>query len=109
MRKRDHFVGLWLDDKAYSHLSSQCAVTGLSASAFVRQFIGGVQIRPRPPDEYAKLLREMSAICVVITAVSISLLHAVTARLKIEQVFKFYWTVVSGLALVSLVMAWYGL
>lgn len=48
-------------------------------------------------------------ICVVITAVSISLLHAVTARLKIEQVFKFYWTVVSGLALASLVMAWYGL
>lgn len=48
-------------------------------------------------------------ICVIITAVSISLLHAVTARLKIEQVFKFYWTVVSGLALASLVMAWYGL
>ena len=62
MRKRDHFVGLWLDDKEYAHLSSQCAVTGLSASAFVRQLIGGVQLRPRLPDEYAKLLRELSGI-----------------------------------------------
>ena len=49
------------------------------------------------------------ALCVVITAIFISFVHAVTARLKIEQIFKYYWTVVSGLALVSLVLAWYGL
>ena len=49
------------------------------------------------------------AICVVLTAVTISLVHAVTARLKIEQLFKYYWTVVSALALISLVLAWYGL
>ncbi len=49
------------------------------------------------------------ALCVAVTAVSISFVHAVTARLKIEQIFKFYWTVVSALALVSLVLAWYGL
>lgn len=48
-------------------------------------------------------------LCAVVTIVSISLVHAVTARLKIEQVFKFYWTVVSGFALLSLVLAWYGL
>ena len=35
--------------------------------------------------------------------------NAITARLKIEQIFKFYWTLVSGLALISLVLAWYGL
>ena len=49
------------------------------------------------------------ALCVVVTALFISLVHAVTARLKIEQLFKYYWTVVSCLALVSLVLAWYGL
>ena len=49
------------------------------------------------------------AICVVLTAVTISLVHAVTARLKIEQLFKYYWTVVSALAIISLVLAWYGL
>ena len=49
------------------------------------------------------------ALCVIATALFISFVHAVTARLKIEQVFKYYWTVVSGLALVSLVLAWYGM
>ena len=48
-------------------------------------------------------------LCVLITAVAISLVHAVTARLKIEQIFKYYWTVVAALALVSLALAWYGL
>ena len=48
-------------------------------------------------------------LCVVLTAVSISFVHAITARLKIEQIFKFYWTLVTGLALISLVLAWYGL
>ena len=48
-------------------------------------------------------------LCVVITILFISLVHAVTARLKIEQVFKYYWTVVAALALISLVLAWYGL
>ena len=47
-------------------------------------------------------------ICVAITIVFISLVHAITARLKVEQVFKYYWTVVTGLALLSLVLAWYG-
>ncbi len=48
-------------------------------------------------------------LCVVVTAVGISLVHAVTARLKIEQIFKYYWTVVSALALLSLVLVWFGL
>jgi NADH-quinone oxidoreductase subunit H len=48
-------------------------------------------------------------LCVIVTAVSISFVHAVTARLKIEQIFKYYWTVVSALALLSLVLVWYGL
>ena len=48
-------------------------------------------------------------LCVVLTALTISLIHAITARLKIEQIFKYYWTVVSGLALLSLVLVWYGL
>ena len=48
-------------------------------------------------------------LCVVITILFISLIHAVTARLKIEQVFKYYWTAVTGLALISLVLTWYGI
>lgn len=49
------------------------------------------------------------AICVVVTLVCMTLIHAITARLKIEHLFKFYWTIVAGLALVSLVLAWAGM
>ncbi len=48
-------------------------------------------------------------LCTLLVAVCCSLVHAVTARLRIEQIFKYYWTVVTGLAVISLVLAWYGL
>ena len=48
-------------------------------------------------------------LCAVLTFLCISVVHAVTARLRIEQLFKYYWTVVAGLAFISLVLAWYGL
>ncbi len=73
-------------------------------SLFVALFFGGVGTGIAAVDGVI-----VFALCVVATALFISLVHAVTARLKIEQVFKYYWTVVSGLALVSLVLAWYGL
>ena len=62
MRKREHFIGLWLDDREYSHLLKQCSVSGLSTSALIRHSVMGVEILPRPPDAYAALLRELSAI-----------------------------------------------
>lgn len=37
-------------------------MTGLSVSALVRKLIAGTRLRPRPPDQYAALLRELSAI-----------------------------------------------
>ena len=62
MRDRNHFVGLWLDEKELGHLQTQCEVTGLTVSALVRKLVAGTQLRPRPPDQYAGLLRELSAI-----------------------------------------------
>ena len=62
MRKRNHFIGLWLDDKEYCHLLKQCSVSGLSASSLIRQNIMDRELRPRPPETYAALLRELSAI-----------------------------------------------
>ena len=73
-------------------------------SMFVALFLGGVGTGLLVVDGII-----VFALCVVLTAVSISFVHAVTARLKIEQIFKYYWTVVTGLALISLVLAWYGL
>ena len=62
MRKRTHFIGLWLNDGEYEHMTKQCAATGLSASVLIRNLIMGVELQPRPPDTYAALLRELHAI-----------------------------------------------
>ena len=62
MRNCNHFIGLWLDDKEYSNLIKQCEITGLTASSLVRQLLHGVALRPRPPDKYSTLLRELAAI-----------------------------------------------
>ena len=51
-----------MDETEYRHLQEQCSVTGLSVSVLLRKLIAGVQLRPRPPDEYTRLLRELSAI-----------------------------------------------
>ena len=73
-------------------------------SLFTALFLGGIGTGIVALDGAIMFL-----LCIAATAVCISFVHAVTARLKIEQVFKFYWTTVSGLALLSLVLAWYGL
>lgn len=73
-------------------------------SLFVALFLGGIGTGIILLDGII-----LFALSVVITVVTVSLVHAITARLKIEQVFKYYWTVVSGLALISVVLAWYGL
>ena len=83
-----------------SHAIKMLTVTSL----FVALFLGGIGTGIVVLDAVIVFL-----LCVVLTVVSISFVHAVTARLKIEQIFKYYWTVVSGLALISLVLAWYGL
>lgn len=46
--------------------------------------------------------------CTVVTFVSMSIPHAIAARFRVEQVFYFYWTVVSGLAILSLLLVWFG-
>jgi NADH-quinone oxidoreductase subunit H len=73
-------------------------------SIFVALFLGGIGTGIVVVDALIVFL-----LCVIVTGFAISAVHAVTARLKIEQVFKYYWTVVSGVALISLVLAWYGL
>ena len=73
-------------------------------SFFAALFLGGIGTGIVAVDAVIVVL-----LCIVLTIVSISFVHAITARLKIEQVFKFYWTTVTGLALISLVLAWYGL
>lgn len=62
MRTRNHSVSLWLNDEEYEHLKRQAEISGLKIDPLLRQLIMGVNLRPRPPDTYAALLRALSAI-----------------------------------------------
>jgi NADH-quinone oxidoreductase subunit H len=46
---------------------------------------------------------------IVIVFIVISMLRAVTARIRVEQAFKFYWTYPTLLSVVSLILVWAGL
>ena len=62
MRSRQNGVLIYLSDTEKQHLVKQAALAGVSVGAFIRKLIMGSVIRPRPPDEYVKLLREINAI-----------------------------------------------
>jgi len=62
VRKRNHPVSIWLSDSEHDHLKEQAELAGLPVDPFVRALIQGVNLRPRPPDTYPALLRELSAI-----------------------------------------------
>ena len=55
-------ITLRLNATEYAHLHRQTEATGLKMEPLIRQLIIGVNLRPRPPDTYAALLRELSAI-----------------------------------------------
>ena len=62
MRTRNRHVSVWMNEQEYRHLKKQSELAGLGIDPFIRSLVAGVQIRPRPPDTYAALLRELSAI-----------------------------------------------
>ncbi|MCI8514923.1 MAG: NADH-quinone oxidoreductase subunit H [Lachnospiraceae bacterium] len=76
----------------------------IMSALFSALFLGGAGTGMLAVDALIFLLE-----CVAVTIISMSLPHAVTARLKVEQVFKFFWTFVAGLAALSVVLVWFGL
>lgn len=51
-----------LSEKEKEHLKSQATACALKMEPYIRKLIMGKEVRPRPPDEYVKLLREINAI-----------------------------------------------
>ncbi len=62
MRQIYKKLTLRLTEPEYTHLRRQAQTAGLKMEPMLRQLILGVQLKPRPPDTYAALLRELSAI-----------------------------------------------
>lgn len=55
-------ITLRLNEEQYAHLVKQSEVCGLKMEPLIRKLICGTNLHPRPPDTYAALLRELSAI-----------------------------------------------
>ena len=51
-----------MNEAEYKHLKAQAQIAGMGVDPFIRNLVAGVQLRPRPPDEYTALLRELAAI-----------------------------------------------
>ena len=83
---------------------NSCMKMFIMSSLFTFLFFGGI-------DTGSVILNAviLVAICVLVTVISMTFIHGITARLKIEHLFKFYWTVVAGLSAVSLILVWIGL
>ncbi len=62
MRKRNRHISVWMNEQEYRHLKRQAELAGMGIDPFVRNLVAGVELRPKPPEEYAALLRELSAI-----------------------------------------------
>lgn len=62
MRRRNRHISVWMNEQEYRHLKEQAKKAGLGMDPFIRNLVAGVQLRPRPPDEVAALVRELHAI-----------------------------------------------
>ncbi len=62
MRKNIKRLTLRLNETEYAHLKRLSEASGLKFETLLRQLILGTELRSRPPDCYAALLRELSGI-----------------------------------------------
>ena len=70
MREIAKRVSLRLDSTEYAHLKQLSMDTGLKMEPVIRRLIVGAELRPRPPDELAELLRQMSGMAVNINQIA---------------------------------------
>ena len=69
-RIRKKQILIRLSEKEYRHLTEQAELAQLSMTQFVRKLIMSVKIKPRPKEEWAELLRQMSAIGININQIT---------------------------------------
>lgn len=62
MRTRSISKIIRLTPKEYEHLKKQSKTSGLTGEAIIRSLIMGINIRPIPSDQFAEVLRQLSAI-----------------------------------------------
>ena len=59
---RSKKISIRLSEKEYAHLKEQAGLAGLKIEPFLRNLISGVKMKPRPQEEWAELIRQISAL-----------------------------------------------
>ena len=59
-----------LEEKEYSHLKQESQKVNMKMEPYIRKLIMGAEVRPRPPDDFYKLLREINSIGVNINQIA---------------------------------------
>ena len=62
IRKRSISILLRLNETEHRHLKEQVAISGFPTEVYLRALIAGEKMRPRPPNEYAEIRRQLAAI-----------------------------------------------
>lgn len=70
MRKRAIKISVRLNEQEHKHLKEQAIIAGRPIAPFIRALITGVELRPRPPDELAELLRQLSGMAANINQIA---------------------------------------
>ena len=63
MEKRSVVIPLRLNSGELKRLNQQAEKAGLSREEFLRRLIAGTEIRPRPCEHHADLLRKAAGLC----------------------------------------------
>jgi len=63
MRKRNHIIPLHLNKKELAHLEAQVKTSGLPREEFLRTLIMGAELRAKPCEHHADLLRKAAGLC----------------------------------------------
>ena len=63
MRKRNHIISIRLHAKELRFLDEQVAKSGLSREEYLRTLIVGAEVRAKPCEHHADLLRKVAGLC----------------------------------------------
>ena len=70
MRNRTKTFSVRLSEDEYEALNKAIAKTGLTKSAFIRTVARGYLLKPRPPNDYDKIMSELTDIATNIYSIS---------------------------------------
>lgn len=63
MRKRNHVIPVRLNAKELRHLDEQTGKSGFSREEYLRSLIRGAEVRAKPCEHHADLLRKLAGLC----------------------------------------------